>query len=262
MDLKEFFISNVKENDYHYKFLDFIKKINYTYNLDTGNLEKNEDYKFIICDVKDAIAKFKELCLPDIEFNNENKCWFYLITFYLHSSGYEIKQFPEILSRPPEDPTKFTYSDIRNKLISLGEHKYDGSVPYSSRRIYISNLIFELKSPNIKISDSINEEFIKISTRHASFECMNTDEKLAEIINLIENMLKKNGKYIELDYTKICCGFITNDQIKKYKNAMQCFRHCSDESILERKNYTEEQKDFLIDYGLTIIKAIHTLIAI
>ena len=37
-------------------------------------------------------------------------------------------------------------------------------------------------------------------------------------------------------------------------------RHCTDEAIAERKTYSEEQKTFLVDYGLTIVKAIHELI--
>ena len=48
--------------------------------------------------------------------------------------------------------------------------------------------------------------------------------------------------------------------VKNYRKQMQCFRHCTDEAIAERKTYSEEQKTFLVDYGLTIVKAIHELI--
>lgn len=40
---------------------------------------------------------------------------------------------------------------------------------------------------------------------------------------------------------------------------MQCFRHCTKKAITERKRYSEEQKNFLVDYGLTIVKAIYNL---
>ena len=90
---------------------------------------------------------------------------------------------------------------------------------------------------------------------------MYTDEKLAEIANLIENMLKKDGEFIALEYEKVCCGFIDDAVVRKYRKKMQCFRHCTDEAITERKSYSEEQKNFLVDYGLTIVKAIHELIA-
>ena len=93
-----------------------------------------------------------------------------------------------------------------------------------------------------------------------SFQNMSTDEKLAEIANLIENMLKKDGKFQSLDYTKICFDYIDGDMIKRYRKQIQCFRHSAPESIHERETFSKEQKVFLIDLGLTILKAIHALL--
>ena len=103
MDLKEFYFQNIKESEYHHRFLNSVKKVNYTYNLFTGE-EETQDYQFEIYDVEEAITKFKELCQPDVNFSPENKCWFYLITYYLNTLGYEIKEFPRILARPPAEP--------------------------------------------------------------------------------------------------------------------------------------------------------------
>ena len=86
---------------------------------------------------------------------------------------------------------------------------------------------------------------------------MHTDEKIAEIANFIENMLKQDGNFLTPEYEKVCCGFIDDAVVKRYRKKMQCFRHCTDEAITERKTYSEEQKAFLVDYGLTIVKAIH-----
>lgn len=102
MDLKEFYFQNIKESEYHYRFLESVKKVNYTYNIFYGE-EETQNYQFEIYDVEEAITKFKELCQPDVDFSGENKCWFYLITYYLHMLGYEIKEFPRILARPPVD---------------------------------------------------------------------------------------------------------------------------------------------------------------
>lgn len=41
---------------------------------------------------------------------------------------------------------------------------------------------------------------------------------------------------------------------------MHCFRHATSEAIAERKIYTEEQKNFFVDYGLTIVKVIYALL--
>ena len=37
---------------------------------------------------------------------------------------------------------------------------------------------------------------------------MSIDEKLAEIANLIENLLKKKGNFVQLDYSQVCFGYV------------------------------------------------------
>lgn len=258
MDLRQFYFDNIKSDEYHYRFRDSITDVNKTYNIFTG-LEEINDYTFEIYDIEEAILKFKELCQPEVCFsNNENSCWFYLITYYLHKMGYEIKEFSRVLSRPPVDPSEFTYNEIRSRIISQGEDD-NGIVRYATRRTFVAGLTFELKSPHIEITDSINQKFISISNRQSSFANMSTDEKLAEIANLIENMLKKDGKFLTIDYSSVCLDYITEDIVKNYRHRLQCFRHSSEESIAERASLTTEQKAFLIDYGLAILKVIYTI---
>lgn len=257
MDLKQFYFQNIKNTDYHYRFYETIKKGISVYDFFTGD-EEIRDYEYKIFDAEEGITKFRELCQPDVDFSGENKIWFYLVTYYLHSLGYEIKEFPRILARPPVDPYDFAYKEIRNHLIALGKDN-NGTVRYAVRRTFVAELTFELKVCNIDVNDSINQKFIEISTRQASFNSMHIDEKLAEIANLIENLLKQGGKFISLDYDTVCCGFIEDSIVKNYRKKMQCFRHCTDEAVAERKTYSEEQKNFLVDYGLTIVKAIHIL---
>ena len=117
-----------------------------------------------------------------------------------------------------------------------------------------------MKADHIELVSAIEKKFIDISNRHASFNNMSTDEKLAEIANLIENLLKKNGKFAALDYSAICFDYISNDTVTRYRKKMQCFRHSTEDAISERKSFSEEQKRFLVDYGLTIVKAIHSLL--
>lgn len=259
MDLREFYFQNINDKEYHYRFHDSIKNVNITYNIFSGD-EERYDYKFEVYDIEEAIIKFRELCQPEVgDFDNEKKCWFYLITYYLLKMGYEIKEFPRILERPPEEPSDFTYREIRNRIIEQGDDD-NGTVRYSVRRKYVASLTFVLKSNHIEMDDMINQKFVEISNRQAAFNKMSTDEKLAEIANLIENMLKKNGKFISLDYSKLCFDYISDDIVSKYRKKMHCFRHATDEAIAERKLYSEEQKNFLVDYGLTIVKVIHLLL--
>lgn len=258
MDLKDFYLENVKTNEYHYRFMDSIKDVNRVYNIFTGYEEIN-DFDFEIYDTEEAIVKFKDLCQPEVAFDSEKKCWFYLIAYYLHKMGYEIKEFPRILARPPVEPGEFTYGEIRNRIIAQGNDD-NGTVRYTTRRAFVAALTFELKSNHIEITESINQKFVEISNRQSTFNNMSTDERLAEIANLIENMLKKDGTFVTIDYSLVCFDYIDEETVKAYRHKLQCFRHSSDTSIEERASFSDEQKSFLIDYGLVIIKAIHNLL--
>lgn len=143
----------------------------------------------------------------------------------------------------------------------ISEGKDDGgTVRYAARRVYVTNLTFEVKTSHIEVDESIDQKFFEISTRNASFNSMSLDEKLSEIANLTENLLKKNGKYVELDYSKICFEYISDDEVKSFRKKLYCFRHSSDEAIQERESYSDEQKNFMVDYGLTIVKVIYLLV--
>lgn len=259
MDLRDFYFQNIQEDEYHYRFYDSIANVNKIYNIFNGYEEVN-DCEFEVYDTEEAITKFRELCQPEMSFSSkEQKCWFYMITYYLYKMGYTIKEFPRVLARPPVDPSDFTYGEIRSKIIAQGDDD-NGTVRYATRRKFVASFTFELKSNHVDIDYMINQKFIKISNRQADFNNMSTDEKLAEIANMIENLLKKNGKFITPDYSKICFNYISKDMVIKYRNQMQCFRHATDDAIIERNSYSEEQKSFLIDYGLTIVKVIYSLL--
>ncbi|ATD55525.1 hypothetical protein [Clostridium chauvoei] len=158
-------------------------------------------------DVEEAITKFKELCQPDVDcYDSEKKCWFYLVTYYLYKMGYEIKEFPKVLARPSVQPNDFAYGEIRNRIIAQGGDD-NGTVRYAVRREFVASFTFELKSSHIDIDNLINQKFVEISNRQASFNNMSTDEAIAE-----------------------------------------------------RNSYSQDQKNFFVNYGLTIINVIHSLV--
>lgn len=107
------------------------------------------------------------------------------------------------------------------------------------------------------VSESLDEVIKSISTRQAYFMEMSLDEKLKEIGNLIEFLLKQNGKYIALNYDSITLGLIQEDDIKKLRKKVQCFRHSTQESLNERNNYSNPQKQFIIEFGITICNLIY-----
>jgi len=107
------------------------------------------------------------------------------------------------------------------------------------------------------VIEELDELIQKISTRNAKFSQMALDEKLKEIGNLIEYLLKKDGKFITLDYDNISLGLIKEINIKDLRKKIQCFRHSSQESLKERKDYTDNQKQFMVDLGIAICNLIY-----
>ena len=75
MDLKEFYFQNIKESEYHHRFLNSVKKVNYTYNLFTGE-EETQDYQFEIYDVEEAITKFKSCASLMLIFHRKTNVGF------------------------------------------------------------------------------------------------------------------------------------------------------------------------------------------
>lgn len=111
---------------------------------------------------------------------------------------------------------------------------------------------------NISPVEELDELIRKISTRSAQFAEMAIDEKLKEIGNVIEFLLKGDKKFISLDYDTISSGFISEEEVIKLRKKVQCFRHSSKSSIDERGIYTEKQKQFMVEFGLIICNMIYS----
>lgn len=142
MDLRQFYFNNIRDSEYHHRFFNFIKNVNQRYEYGVGFVNREDACLFEVFDIEETISKFKDLCQPrNNEYSPEEKCWFYLITYYLYKSGYYISEFPKLLERPPENPMEFTYTQIRDRIISEG---YDdgGIVRWSTRRMFVSDLTF------------------------------------------------------------------------------------------------------------------------
>lgn len=262
MNLIQFYKDNIKENEYYYLFYD--KLINeyeaFKYDFEATFGPLNDEIEYEVFDNEEAIELYKKLLQPDTDYEKNNNKYL-LVSYYLYKQGYFIEEFPRILQRPEKKLIDFAYSTIRSKLIELGKNRPNGEVPYAQRKIYIANLHFVKRiTPTIEIEDDINKMFKKISTRSNDFSQMKKDEQLQEIANLIENMLKKNGNFMEPDYNKIAFDYINNDSIIKYRKQIQCFRHATDEALTERATFTDDQKDFLIQHGISIVTLIYNLL--
>lgn len=244
MDLLKYYYDNIQETDYYYKFYNEL-------NIEDifGNLT---DCNFF--DTKEVIQKFKELCMPQSNYSSDDNSCFILICYFLNKNGYFIKQFPNVIERP-KSLDSFAYDDIRSYIHT--RDKYYDTVTWAQRRVLINELEFSIKDNYQVIEEYLQSKIQEISTRGAIFDNMSLDERLKELSNLIENILKQNGKFISVDYENIFMKFITEDNIKVYRNNIHCFRHATEEALAERKQYNEEQKRFLIDYGIIVANHIY-----
>ena len=115
----------------------------------------------------------------------------------------------------------------------------------------------QLDDGTITINEEIDEIMQKISTRNAEFSEMALDEKLKEVGNCIEYLLKEDGKFTKLDFDKISLGFFSEGDIKNLRKTTQCFRHSSQDSLKEREKYTINQKKLIIEIGVIMCHMIY-----
>lgn len=256
IDLRKHYLSTVKADDYHYRFYDAINNVNMTYNVFEGPRE-TADNEFLVYDDNEAIDKFRSICRPENEANDKvSRCWFYLLTYYLDSMGYYIKEFQSVLSRPPEEPHDFIYTAIRDRALKLGLDNTDGIVTYDVRRRIVADMNFIQRGTAIELGESLERTLKAISTHDASFCDCDVDEQLAQLCNLIEYLLKGRGGFRKLDYSTIALGYLDDETIMKYRKQIQCFRHAAADSLEERNGFNAAQKDFLVELGILICKTI------
>lgn len=84
------------------------------------------------------------------------------------------------------------------------------------------------------------------------FEVYDTEEAISKFRELCQPE--------QLDCSEMTFGFLSDAIVKKYRKQIQCFRHASENSVEERKKYSNAQKEFLVNFGLTIVNVIVSLL--
>lgn len=212
-------------------------------------------------DEQHVINRFRELINPSNEknyslrgYNNE----FVAITRYLGGSGYQIKQFPNILAHPTPLKT-FAYDQVRSYVQTRRNEM--GTVTWDERRKLISEMEFSRVKPSvIDVPKDIQGIIRSISVRDSEWESQSDNEKLRTIADLIENLLKQsNGKFITLG-DDVFYGFFSNDLLKELRKQLQVFRHSNKEAIQDRESFDEDKKQFLIHLGVVLVIRINEAI--
>ncbi len=246
-DLVEFWNNNIEKNYFYFEKF--------------GNLNIDFIIELEVLDEKEAIDIFKDLLEPrstDSRTDNDNgneDIEFILISFYLNQKGYFIDKFPEFLERPTSR-YDLSYNKIRNKLLRANK-ELDGRVPWKLRREYIADLEFIKRWQNVDLNEDAKRAIEEVSLNKGNFNNKEDDEKLLLITNVIEYLLKddKKQKFLNINYSE-CFELLNDKDIIKYRKVLHDYRHSTKEAVKTRKNITENQKRFLINYGITIINYI------
>lgn len=112
------------------------------------------------------------------------------------------------------------------------------------------------KSKFLKPTVGVDELISLVSTRNAKFDQMTLDEKLGNINEALEHLLKEEKGYLKIDYDSIFNGLIKESDVVNYRKLTHCFRHGSKDSIQSRTLINDKQKLFLVNYGLSLCMAL------
>lgn len=211
---------------------------------------KNKDYAFNI---------FKKLLEPNTNnITKEKNILYILLLFYFEIKGLEIPDLNNYFENPID------YSNIDNALVSIilyiRDEKLKGETNYKIRRNYNSNLKLVEKSNNLlneKLFSYI--EIKKLSTSDKKFSLLEKREKLETLVKTIENLLKKpSGDFININ-ENLLLNILNNEMIKKYRQQNWFIRHGNEDALSEGKKLSEDELDFLIDFGIVICGRIYHL---
>ena len=200
---------------------------------------------------ENLIYRFKELLEPYNKSNSGEDSEFMLICFYLHTKGYYIKEFPLFLELPTSRED-LSYNKIRSRIMQ--QRNKEGIVRWQERREFISKMTVLKNANNIIVSEDIKRILNNVLLNEGEFEKKTNDEKLLALTNIIEYLLKdgEKSKYREIQ-TNDTFNLISNESIVNYRKQLNIFRHHNKECVEKRKEMTNKQKQFLINYGLTIV---------
>ena len=236
---------------YYLQLKDFVKPKRYNYSY-FGDIIGEENISYDMYDINEIIEKFKEICQPDRGYTDEDNSWYILISFYFWKNGYTLDQFPNIFERP-KNIKSFAYDDIRQFAIKHGMVKNDGSVAWATRRQIINEFSFSFDNEKCINIDNVAEKLVmEIDTNSLKWNEMTLDTKLLNLNNTIEYLLKsKNNKFIDIPEIDHIQQLVLPTEFRKLTHL---FRHGVAPHL--RTEYSESEKQFLVDYGVSMVHLI------
>lgn len=246
IDLLEYFDNNM-QNTYYERFEYVIKRY-----YDSNNVE-SDMLEYRLYDEVELEEQFRTICQPSQYYSDEDNSWFILIAFYFFTKQICIQQFPNLFIRP-RSLYHFAYDEIRQYAFDNGYTNGDMSeVKWSIRRQIIRELVFERSIQGVIPTDEIVHLINIIESNDTSWQMMNVDAKLAALNNVIEHELKRDGRFIDIPDIDNIHDFV---KCREFRSNTQCMRHGSEEALRNRREFNDSEKQFLVDYGVSLVHLI------
>lgn len=209
--------------------------------------------EFKLYDEVELEDKFRSICQPPDDYTPEDESWFILISFYFFHHNIYIRQFPKLFERP-RGLFDFAYTEIRQYAF---DNDYTNgnmtTVRWSIRRQIISELVFEGAVqgviPNKEVVDLINI----IESNDNSWQEISIDAKLAALNNVIEHCLKRDSGFTDIPEIDNICDFV---KCREFRSKTHCMRHGSQDALRNRSIMSNSEKQFLVDYGVSLVHLI------
>lgn len=208
-------------------------------------------------DENDIIESFKNTLKPkyksDTEFSDFNKqdhVEFQSIMGWFKENDYFIEQFPNVILQQL-NLNAFGVDVIKGEIQKT---QTGTTVRWQDRRKLIDSLVIKRKQdfPAFQLNEDIQQIIENILERKGEFYNMTKTEQLATLNNCIEYLLK-DGKNFKAVDSSLFYDYINENDIRRFRQETQVFRHHSKESIEERKLWIESKREFYIRLGLIIV---------
>lgn len=145
------------------------------------------------------------------------------------------------------------YKEILESINFLNK-LYGSQIPpnFTKVKLIEYDKIFSINKNSNLSNDSI-KTLKDISLSSIDYINFTDDGKIRYLNEAIEFLLKdQNGKYVEIN-EDMFFGLISNNNCKEYRKKTQIFRHQTKCDIENRNNLKDYEKNFLVNYGETIV---------
>ncbi len=215
-------------------------------------------------DIETLFASFQETLKPKkngaerfSDLTTEDEKEYTEIIRWMKDKGYYIKQFPNMIQKQ-QNFKSFAYDEIRSYIRVNKGYEASDSIPWAERRELITDL--KLCNRSDYSSFNVNKDLAhiikNISNGRGYLDTQTIDDQLATLCNCIEYFLKEKNKFKEVS-PELFYGFLDNNDLKKFRQDTQIFRHATKDTLEERRFWNDNKKKFYIRLGINMVTEIH-----